>query len=187
MVQFEVPKYNSQIFQLQQKAVHYLQGNKSKSQKKSSVQSVLTGTHDYVRVHFFPLQLSSCSCVNFACMLLATAVKNYIQVVELAFSVTMTDSPGVHWEASQTLFICAMPTRALKLFWQALNGLSVMFQIITPLYLNHGHQLRILGGHTCAHTMCYGVTIPCFWVMSVQHHCYKVDFEVPLVCLSGFS
>ena len=96
MVQFEVPKYNSQIFQLQQKAVHYLQGNKSKSQKKSSVQSVLTGTHDYVRVHFFPLQLSSCSCVNFACMLLATAVKNYIQVVELAFSVTMTDSPGVH-------------------------------------------------------------------------------------------
>jgi hypothetical protein len=95
MVQFGVLKHNSRIFQLQQKAFHYLQENKPKSQKKSSVHSLLTGTHDYVRVNFSPLQLS-CSCVNFACMLLATAVKNFIQIVELAFSATTMDSPGLH-------------------------------------------------------------------------------------------
>jgi len=96
VVQFGVLKHNSQIFQLQQKAVHYLQENKSKSQKKSSVQSVLTRKQDYVRVDIFPLQLSSCSCIDFACMLLETAVKNCIQVVELAISTTIMNSPGVN-------------------------------------------------------------------------------------------
>jgi hypothetical protein len=95
MVQFGVLKHNSQIFQLQQKAFHYLQQNKSLSQKKNSVQSLLTGTHDYVRVNFSPLQLS-CSCINFAYMLLATAVKNFTQIVELAFATTMMDCPGLH-------------------------------------------------------------------------------------------
>ena len=174
-MQFGVPKPNSQIFQSQQKAVHYLQENKSKSQKKSSVQSVLTGTQDYVRVNIFPLQLSSCSCTDFVCVLLETAVKNCIQVVELAISTTIMNSPGMNWEASHTLLIV-----------QCLPGPSLC---LTSLKCSDRHLMGYLpcsrSKHLCTlimdissmywvdtHARCYGVTIPYFCVISVQQHCY---------------
>ena len=42
IVQFGALKHSSQIFQLHMKAFHYIQENKFESQKKSSVQSVLS-------------------------------------------------------------------------------------------------------------------------------------------------
>ena len=48
-------------------------------------------------------------------------------------------------------------------------------------YIIHTHT------HTHTHTMWYGVTIPCFWVMTIQQNCYKLHCEVPLIFLSDFS